>query len=132
MTNPALRLLPGRYAVCRLSADASLPEWVRGEFVSITRTEDELSIVCEESAVPHDVRAERGWVCRKVIGPIPFETVGVAAALTTPLAQEGVSVIVVGTFDTDYLLVKEELSAKAAAALEAAGFCVAPPPSAAR
>ncbi|HEV8433407.1 MAG TPA: ACT domain-containing protein [Thermoanaerobaculia bacterium] len=127
-----LSFLPGRFAVCRLGAHDAVPDWAGGAFVSITRTEDELSIVCDESSVPDDVQAERGWTCLKVLGPLPFEMVGVAAALTAALAAASVSVIVVGTFDTDYLLVKEALRAKAIAALEGAGFCVAPPPSAAR
>jgi hypothetical protein len=111
--------LPGRYAVCRLAADATVPAWARGEFVSITRTSDELSIICEERGVPDDVRAERGWSCMKVLGPIPFETVGVAAAITAPLAEAGISVLILGTFDTDYVLVKEEKLERALAALEA-------------
>jgi hypothetical protein len=108
-------VLPSRFAVCRLRAHEAVPDWARGAFVSITRTEDELSIVCDESAVPGDVQAERGWSCMKVLGPIPFETVGVATAITVPLAQAGISVLIVATFDTDYVLVKEE---KAAIALE--------------
>lgn len=67
--------------------------------------------------MPDDVRAERGWSCMKVLGPIPFETVGVAAAITAPLAEAGISVLIVGTFDTDYVLVKEEELEKAIAAL---------------
>jgi len=117
-----LTFVPGRFAVCRLPAHEAIPDWARGAFVSITRTADELSIVCDESSVPGDLQAERGWTCMKVLGPLPFEMVGVAAALTAPLADAAISVIVVGTFDTDYLLVKEELRAKAIAALEAAGF----------
>ena len=120
--NINMTTLPGRFAVCRLGAGDAVPEWARGAMVSITRTEDELSIICDEAAVPAGVHAERGWVCFKVLGPLPFEMVGVAAALTTPLAEAGVSVIVVGTFDTDYVLVKEAMRAKAIAALEGAGF----------
>ena len=119
-----LTILPGRFAVSRLGAHDAVPSWAAGAFVSITRTDEELSVVCEESFVPSDVRAEREWVCFKVLGALPFEMVGVAAALTVPLAAAGVSVIVVGTFDTDYVLVKEEMRAKAIAALERAGFRV--------
>ncbi|HEX3108881.1 MAG TPA: ACT domain-containing protein [Thermoanaerobaculia bacterium] len=117
-----LTILPGRYAVCRLPAHQAVPDWAGGAFVSITRTEDELSIVCDESTVPADVQAERGWMCLKVLGPLPFDMVGVAVALTAPLAEAAISVIVVGTFDTDYLLVKEELIARAVAALEGSGI----------
>jgi hypothetical protein len=109
--------IDGRYAVARLDPTAALPSWPRGLFVSITRTPDELSIVCDEDAVPDDVRAERGWRALRVEGPIPFEVTGVAAALTAPLARDGISVFLVSTFDTDYLLVKAESFERALAAL---------------
>jgi len=124
-----LATLPGRYAVCRLAADASVPAWAHGEFVAITRTSEELSVICAESGVPDHVRAERGWTCMKVLGPIPFETVGVAAAITAPLAEAGISVLIVATFDTDYVLVKEEKLEQALAALEAFDLRLATPDS---
>lgn len=117
-----MRLFPGRYAVCRIERDAPVPEWVRGAFVSVTRTMDELSVVCDESVVPSETRAERGWRCLKVEGPIPFETTGVAAAIATPLAAAGISVFLVATFDTDYLLVKEDSFEGAISALRASGI----------
>ena len=83
---------------------------MRGAFTSITRTPDELSIVCDEDAVPADIKAERGWRTLRIEGPIPFEMVGVAAALLSPLAEAGISIFLVSTFDTDYLLVKDECS----------------------
>jgi len=100
-------LLDGLFAVARLDADADVPPWAhRGAFTSITRTPHELSIVCDEGGVPDDVAAERGWRCLALAGPIPFETTGVAAAFTGALAARGISVFVVSTFDTDYVLVK--------------------------
>jgi hypothetical protein len=117
-----LTLLPGRLAVCRLGPDAPLPEWPRGAFVSITRTPAELSIVCDESVVPGDIVAERGWVALQLEGPIPFEVTGVAASLTTPLAANGISVFLIATYDTDWLLVKESVHARAIEVLRAAGF----------
>jgi uncharacterized protein len=119
-----MRLTPlsGRLAVCRLAADAPLPSWPRGDFVSITRTPDELSIVCDDDAVPDGVRAERGWRALRVDGPIAFEITGVAAALTAPLARDGISVFLIATFDTDYLLVKSEAFARAIAVLCDSGF----------
>ena len=114
--------LDGRFAVCRLSADAPIPSWPRGPFVSITRTPDELSIVCAELAVPNDVRAERDWRALRIEGPIPFEMTGVAAAITTPLANAGISVFLVATFDTDYVLVKNDAFERAADALRASGI----------
>ena len=100
--------LDGAYAVCRLPADAPLPAWVAGGlFLSITRTADELSLVCCAAAVPEGVRCEQGWRCLRVGGTLDFALVGVLAALLNPLADAGVSVFVLSTFDTDYLLVKE-------------------------
>jgi hypothetical protein len=111
----------GRYAIARLDASATVPSWPRGDLVSITRTPDELSIVCSEDAVPQDVRAERGWRCLAVEGPIPFETTGVAASLTNALAEARISVFVLSTFDTDYVLVKDDTFGRACDALRAAG-----------
>lgn len=103
-----LEVLPQLLAVARLSADAPVPPWIRGAFTSVTRTPDELSIVCDAGAVPPEVRAERGWRALRVTGPIAFETTGVASALVTPLAEEQISVFLIATFDTDYLLLKAE------------------------
>ena len=113
--------LAGSYAVSRLSAGASVPEWASGEFVSITATADELSIVCPEARVPATVRAERGWRVLKLAGPIPFGEVGVLVAVAAPLALAGIAMLAVATHDTDYLLVKSAAFDNAVAALRAAG-----------
>jgi hypothetical protein len=113
--------LPQTLAVCRLPPDASIPSWVAGSFTSVTRTTEELSIVCDDDAVPDGVRCERGWKGWRVAGPIPFELTGIAAALVAPLAAARISVFLLATFDTDYLLVKSEVHDAAAAVLRAAG-----------
>ena len=112
-----LDVLPGVFAVCRLEPGAEVPR----EFWSVTRTADELSVICAEEAIPEGARAVRGWRALRVAGPLDFALTGVAAALTTPLAAAGVSVLPVATFDTDYLFVREELLARALSALTAAG-----------
>lgn len=117
-----LKLFDSQLAVCRLDADAPVPQWPRGRFLSITRTPDELSIVCDEESVPAEVQAERGWRAFQLEGPIPFETTGVAAGLTAPLAAEGISVFLISTYDTDWLLVKQPALERAAAALQRAGY----------
>jgi hypothetical protein len=119
-----LRLLSGGYAVCRLPADADAPGWAGGELVSVTRTADELSVVCREDEVPDGVRCERGWRCLRVGGTLDFGLVGVLASLLVPLADAGVSVLALSTFDTDYLLVKGADLTKAVEALQAAGHVV--------
>jgi len=118
-------LLDGLFAVARLDPAADVPPWAhRGAFTTITRTAHELSIVCEESGVPDDVAAERGWRCLHLEGPIPFETTGVAAAFTRALAARQISVFVVSTFDTDYVLVKAAKIDAAIEALRDAGYDV--------
>ena len=103
----------GTFAICRLAPDAAVPAWPRGEFISISRSRDELSVVCAASSVPDDVHNEPDWRCVRVEGPIPFDVTGVAAALTAPLAAAGIPLFIVSTFDTDYLLVKNEVYPRA-------------------
>jgi hypothetical protein len=107
--------------VCRLERDAAWPAWARGSFVSITSTDDELSVVCLADAVPPDVRAERDWRVLKLIGPFSFATTGVLASVATPLARAGISLMSIATYDTDYVLVKSEVIDDAVNALVAAG-----------
>ena len=116
-----ISILPDSLAVCRLSSDAEVPQWIRGTFTSITRTADELSVICDDAVVPEDVKAERGWRGLKVEGPIPFEMTGVAAALVAPLAEARISVFLLATFDTDYLLLKEEVFERAVEILRGRG-----------
>jgi hypothetical protein len=127
----ALNVLLGRYAICRLGRDQAVPAWAwHGPLASVTRTPDELSIVCAEAAVPAAVeRVERGWRALRVAGPLDFGLVGVMARLTVPLAEVGISILALATFDTDYLLVREPDLAQAVDALLAAGHRVSVPTS---
>jgi len=119
-----LEVLSGGYAVCRLPAGTELPGWVRGEFYSVTVTPSELSVVREAASVPPAVHSEPGWRCLKVRGTLDFSLTGVLASLAAPLAEAGVSLFSLSTFDTDYLLVKGERLQIAVVALEAAGHSV--------
>jgi hypothetical protein len=122
MENPlTLVVLPECYAICRLAADAPWPTWAIGDFVSVTRTAEELSVVCIEDAVPPEVRCERGWRCLRVAGTLDFGAVGVLASLTGPLAEAGISLFAVATFDTDYLLFRDRDCDRACAALRRHG-----------
>ena len=112
-----LRLLPGVFAVCRLPPDAPTPE----RFWSVTRTDDELSVICQEGDVPAGAEVQPGWRGLQVAGPLDFSLTGIAAALTAPLAEAEVSVLPVATFDTDYLFVRAEALETAVEALRAAG-----------
>jgi uncharacterized protein len=116
-----LELLAGSFAVCRLDAGAPLPPWATGSFVSLTRTDAELSVVCPAEGVPAGVPAEAGWRALRVRGPLGFGMTGVLASLASPLASAGVSIFVVSTYDTDYLLVQERDLDRARHALVRAG-----------
>src|SRR6267143_7303310 len=120
-----LTLLPERFAISRLAADAPIPQWAtQGPFFSITRTGDELSIVSELSRVPVGVQSQPGWRVFKVHGPFVLSEIGVLAALVAPLAEAKISLFAVSTFDTDYLLVASEALSAAIAALERAGHTI--------
>ncbi len=105
-----LMVLDDRLAVCRLSSAEDVPEWVWREkgLVSVTYTADELSIVCASAVVPEGVRCEGGWRAMKVEGPLDFALTGILAALAGPLAEAGIAIFAISTYDTDYILVKEE------------------------
>jgi hypothetical protein len=92
--------------------------------LAFIRTRDELTVVCVERLVPPEVIAERGWRALQVQGPLDFALVGVLAAITVPLAEAGVSIFAISTYDTDYILVKEEALERAIQALGQAGFLV--------
>ena len=120
-----LSLLPERFAISRLAADAPIPAWAtQGPFFSVTRTSDELSIVTEFSRVPVGIQSQPGWRVLKVHGPFVLSEIGVLAALATPLAEAKISLFAVSTFDTDYLLVASETLSAGIAALERAGHIV--------
>jgi hypothetical protein len=106
------------FSICRLESDQPVPDWATGKFVSITRTPDELSVVCPSVRVPRDVKHESGWRCFHVVGPFQFSEVGVIASLVEPLAKADVPVFVISTFDTDWLLIQEPFLERAIDVLE--------------
>jgi hypothetical protein len=121
-------VVPGTYAICRLPVAADVPPWAAstGGFTSVTRTADELSIVCEERRLPAGldeagVQVERGWVLLKLHGPFSLDAIGIFASVANPLAKAGISLLAIGTFDTDYLLVKRAHTKHAVATLTRAG-----------
>jgi GNAT superfamily N-acetyltransferase len=117
-----LRVLDGHMSVCRLHPESEVPEWaVTGGFFSVTRTGDELSVVCLETEVPGSVRSERGWRALMLEGPFEFSEVGVLASVAVPLAEARVGIFALSTFDTDYVLVKEEQLGSTVAALRGRG-----------
>jgi uncharacterized protein len=124
MSRRALKFsrMPGQFAVCRLPPDAPLPGWAEsGAFSSVTRTKDELSVVCAANSVPEEHQPKSPWVCFKIEGPFSFSEVGILASAIGPLAEKGVPIFAISTFDTDYVLVGEEHAGSAVQALRDAG-----------
>lgn len=109
------------FAVARLDAEAPIPTWADG-FFSVTRTQSELSIVCAATAVPADVKAERGFRMLAVEGPLDFSLTGVLSSITGALAMAQISVFTISTYDTDYVLIRDEKFSDAAEALRSAGW----------
>ena len=118
-----LSISPDTLAICRLDASAPIPGWA-GNFFSITRTRDELSIVCPQRDVPAGIQCERDWRALKVAGPLDFTLTGILVGLAAPLAQAGISIFAISTYDTDYVLVKEAKLESAVAVLSQAGHQV--------
>ena len=121
----SLTVLGPTLAVVRLPADEGLPSWAStSNFLSFTRTAEETSVVCEDRRVPGSVRCERGFRALRVDGTLSFQETGILASLATPLAQAGVPIFVVSTFDTDYILVFHTRLRDAAESLRKAGHSV--------
>jgi hypothetical protein len=103
-----LTVLEGEFAVARLNPTDAIPPWAtRGSFSSVTRTAEEASVVCAAAGLPANVQAEHGWRCLRVAGRLDFSLTGVLASIANPLAAAGLSIFVVSTYDTDYVLVRE-------------------------
>jgi len=120
-----LTLLPERFAISRLAADAPIPQWAtQGPFFSVTRTDEELSIISEVSLVPPGVQSQPSWRVLKVHGPFVLSAIGVLSALAAPLAEAKISLFAVSTFDTDYLFVASETLPAAIIALQQAGHTI--------
>ncbi len=125
MKTLTLSILPYHLAVCRLSPDFTLPRWLFAfPFWSVTRTADELSVVLPEENVPEEWKSEKGWRSLMVGGPLDFSLVGILAALAASLASAGIPIFALSTFDTDYLLVKEQDLFRAVETLTASGYQV--------
>ena len=126
MPRLTLSVLAEPLAIARLEPAAPVPDWAgSGELCSVTRTADELSVVCGDAAVPAGAPAQRGWRALKVHGPLDFSLTGVLAALSAPLAHASIPIFALSTYDTDYVLVRDEDLQRACEALEHAGHTVA-------
>jgi hypothetical protein len=119
----SLQILPNPYAVSQLPPGSPIPVWAGSpDFYAITGTTEELSVVCPESQVPEKVRSDRQWRVLKVLGPLDFSLVGILAGISRVLAGAGVSIYAISTFDTDYILLKQDQLEVGLEALRQAGY----------
>lgn len=126
MPSLKFRQLPGTYAIIRLAPDSAIPAWApKGEFTSITRTADELSVVCPAENVPPDVHSPHRWICLKLEGPFAFSQTGVLLSFIRPLSENGIPIFAISTYDTDYVLIEEDNIGGATDALREAGHTFA-------
>ncbi|MBI9044305.1 MAG: ACT domain-containing protein [Anaerolineaceae bacterium] len=122
-----LTILTETFAVCRFNRDESIPEFGNEhEFLSLTKTGDEISLVIKEKDVLSAWKAEKGWTCIKVLGPLDFSLVGILASITSPLGAAGISLFAISTFDTDYILIKKDHLNEAKSVLSHQGFLFIP------
>ncbi|MGB6976914.1 MAG: ACT domain-containing protein [Gammaproteobacteria bacterium] len=114
MAKLTLSVLKNTLSICKLNRQSKMPNWLsiaNCPFISITKTEDELSIVCDQSIIPEkieDMSIVRDWRALKIEGPLDFSLTGILSALLHPLAKQQISIFTVSTYDTDYILVKEQ------------------------
>ena len=114
--------LKGPYAIVRLAPGAAIPEWAtKGDFTSITRTAEELSIVCLLENLPREMHSSHRWQCFKLEGPFPFSQTGILLSFIAPLSSVGIPIFAICTFDTDCVLIPDEFAGVALDAVQRAG-----------
>lgn len=125
MTTLSILVLDGEYSLCRLDAGAAVPQWAMDSvFYTITKTKDELSIVCESRLVPAGEKQDGGWRLLLIAAVLNLSLTGITARFSTALANAGVNLCVIATYNTDYIMVKNTKLSIAIEALEAAGFSI--------
>jgi uncharacterized protein len=120
--NISFRRLPEKFVICQMHADAEIPSWATvASFTSITRTGHELSIVCPLTAVPQEVKIDKGWIGFMLAGPFSLTQTGILHSFLDPLARAGIPIFAISTYDTDYVFVPEDTVERGIETLEAAG-----------
>ena len=120
--NLTITTLKESYSIHQLGPDAIIPDSIQeSRFYSVSRTDEELTIVCEANIDLNAHRSESGWRIIKIVGPLEFSLTGVLAAVSAILAREKISIFALSTFDTDYILVRSEKLEKARRVLKQAG-----------
>lgn len=119
-----IQALPDAFSVCKV-ADYSLVDW-ETMFCFTGRTDAERSLVCRTQDVPDNATArEDGWRAMRITGTLDFSLIGVLAGISAVLAENGIGIFVLSTYDTDYILTKQKTYARALQLLAQAGYQIA-------
>jgi len=103
-----LKLIDAEFGIVKLNANHILPLWATtNEFYSITRTEKEITIVCPNESIPEEIKRDHGWKCIMIDGSFEFNEIGIIASISNILAKNGISIYVISTYETDYVLIKK-------------------------
>jgi hypothetical protein len=120
-----LSLLKDKYGICTLPNTAPIPDWALTQsLASITRTEKELTIVCRLEILPSQYQSGLNWRCFKIDGSFDLNQIGVISSISSPLADAGISIYVISTYDTDYFLIKEQNLEKTISVLSNSGHYI--------
>ncbi|MGL4773950.1 MAG: ACT domain-containing protein [Clostridium sp.] len=120
-----MEIYNGTYAVCRLENEDVLPTWIPTKnFYNITRTEEELSIVCFDKNIPSNVKCERDFKLLKIVGPLDFSLIGILSKISSALTEAKISLFAISTYDTDYIMIKKWDLEKGIEALNSVGIDV--------
>ena len=118
-----LSVLSETFTIHKLSPDESIPEEILNcNYYSVSKTENELSLVCSEVIEVQSLQSSKGWKCIKVVGPLDFNLTGILAGISDILAQTNISIFAISTFDTDYILVRKHDLSSATSKLRQAGY----------
>ena len=118
-----LSVLSETFTIHKFSPEASIPEEIlTSNYYSVSKTENELSLVCSELIEVQSLQSSKGWKCIKVAGPLDFNLTGILAGISDILAQANISIFAISTFDTDYILVRSQYLSSARTQLKKAGY----------
>ena len=121
--NLVLSVLFGTFIIHKFLPDASVPEEIlKSNYYSVSKTKNELSLVCSEVIEVQSLQSSEGWKCIKVAGPLDFNLTGILSSISDILAKENISIFAISTFDTDYILVRTQDLSSARTTLRQAGY----------
>jgi hypothetical protein len=124
--NLNIEILKDKYAIYKLTPDSEIPSWIKDlDFYSITKTRDELSLVCKQNDSLNDAfEINKNWKILKIIGHLDLSIIGVIAEISRILKENKISIFTISTYDTDYVLVKERDLNRAVDSLKANGHII--------